>query len=155
MLSTSNPNEIEDETEETSIYEKYDALLHGNLRSKKDKIVSMKFMRKYIHIAKSIKPVLTREASETIAEEYSRLRSQDTEHTDMARTQPVTPRALETLIRLATAHAKARLSKTVEPEDANLAIQLVQFAYFKKVLAKTVKKENKRGRSYGRRGRRR
>lgn len=140
MLSTSNPNEIEDETEETSIYEKYDALLHGNLRSKKDKIVSMKFMRKYIHIAKSIKPVLTREASETIAEEYSRLRSQDTEHTDMARTQPVTPRALETLIRLATAHAKARLSRAVEAEDAESAIEMVSYAYFKKVMEKKKKK---------------
>jgi len=140
MLSTSNPNEIEDETEETSIYEKYDALLHGNLRSKKDKIVSMKFMRKYIHIAKSIKPVLTREASETIAEEYSRLRSQDTEHTDMARTQPVTPRALETLIRLATAHAKARLSRAVESEDAESAIEMVSYAYFKKVMEKKKKK---------------
>jgi len=139
-LSTQNPNEIEDETEETSIYEKYDALLHGNLRSKKDKIVSMKFMRKYIHIAKSIKPVLTREASETIAEEYSRLRSQDTEHSEMARTTPVTPRALETLIRLATAHAKARLSRVVESEDADAAIEMVSYAYFKKVMEKKKKK---------------
>jgi len=52
----------------------------------------------------------------------------------------VTPRALETLIRLSTAHAKARLSKQVEEEDAELAIQLVQFAYFKKVLDKKKKK---------------
>jgi len=139
-LSTINPNEMEEETE-TPIYEKYDALLHGNLRSKKDKIVSMKFMRKYIHIAKSIKPVLTREASEDIAEEYSRLRSQDTEHTDMARTQPVTPRALETLIRLATAHAKARLSRTVEAEDAGAAIEMVSYAYFKKVMERKKKKK--------------
>lgn len=140
MLSTSNPTEVEDEESETPIYEKYDALLHGSLRSKKDKIVSMKFMRKYIHIAKSIKPVLSREASETIAEEYSRLRSQDTEHSDMARTQPVTPRALETLIRLATAHAKARLSRTVEVEDADAAIEMVSYAYFKKVMEKKKKK---------------
>merc|ERR1712227_501444 len=39
--------------------------------------------------------------------------------------------------RLATAHAKARLSKQVEEEDAELAIELVQFAYFKKVLDKS------------------
>lgn len=42
-------------------------------------------MRKYIHIAKSIKPTLTKEACEVIAEEYSRLRSQDFEHAEMAR----------------------------------------------------------------------
>lgn len=37
------------------------------------------------------------------------------------------------MIRLGTAHAKARLSKTVDLEDAQAAIELVQFAYFKKV----------------------
>ena len=63
----------------------------------------------------------------------------------MARTSPVTPRALETLIRLSTAHAKARLSKLVEVEDAELAIQLVQFAYFKKVLEKPGKKRSQDG----------
>ena len=48
-------------------------------------------------------------------------------------TQPVTPRCLETMIRLATAHAKCRLSKTIDIEDAQAAIELVQFALFKKV----------------------
>ena len=42
-------------------------------------------MKKYIHIAKHMKPVLTEEASEAIAEEYSKLRSQDTMDTDIAR----------------------------------------------------------------------
>lgn len=69
---------------------------------------------------------LSEEACELIGEEYSKLRSHDFENSDLARTQPVTARALETLIRLSTAHAKARLSKTVDREDAETAIELVQ-----------------------------
>lgn len=92
-------------------------------------------MRKYIHLAKYLKPKLSEEACEAISIEYSRLRSQDNE-AHVARTQPVTARSLETLIRLSTAHAKARMAKTVTVDDAHAAIELVQFAYFKKVLEK-------------------
>ena len=128
-----------DDEGETPIYEKYDALLHGNSRKKSDKIVSVQFMKKYIHIAKCIKPILTDAACSMLADEYANLRCNDFE-SGIARTQTVTARALETLIRLSTAHAKARLSKQVEEEDAEMAIELVQFAYFKKVLSKKSKK---------------
>lgn len=68
-----------------SIYEKYDPLLHGNTRSKKDQILSTKFMRKFIHIARFIKPKLTQEASDAIADEYAKLRNQDMMESDVAR----------------------------------------------------------------------
>lgn len=50
---------------------------------------------------------------------------------------------METLIRLSTAHAKARLSKNVTADDAHAAIELVEFAYFKRVLEKEKKKRRR------------
>merc|ERR1712126_574400 len=146
VLTTKDLADNNEEEGDTPIYEKYDALLHGNSRKKTDKIVSVQFMKKYIHIAKCIKPVLTEAACEMLADEYANLRSDDFE-TGVARTQTVTARALETLIRLATAHAKARLSKQVEEEDAELAIELVQFAYFKKVLDKSGRRKKSQAES--------
>ncbi|KAG6462321.1 hypothetical protein O3G_MSEX013183 [Manduca sexta] len=143
MLSTENPDVDETEESSESIYEKYDPLLHGNTRSKKEQILSTKFMRKYIHIARLMKPKLTQEASDLIADEYARLRNQDMMDNDVARTQPVTARTLETLIRLSTAHAKCRLSANITHDDALAAIQLVQFAYFKKVLIKEKRRKRR------------
>lgn len=139
VLATEDPDAIAEEHEELQIYEKHNNLLHGS-KKKKDKIVSKEFMRKYIHIAKAVTPVLTEEAANHIAEEYSRLRGQEQMGADIARTSPVTARTLETLIRLSTAHAKARMSKAVELEDSEVAVELVQFAYFKKVLEKEKKR---------------
>ncbi|XP_025420722.1 zygotic DNA replication licensing factor mcm3-like isoform X4 [Sipha flava] len=141
ILSTRNLEIDENDPSKTRMFEKYEPLLHG-ARNKSEQTLSSQFMRKYIHIAKCVKPVLTEQASEVIAEEYSRLRSQEAVESDAARTQPVTVRTLETLIRLSTAHAKARLSKNVEQQDANAAIELVQFAYFKKVLEKPKRKRH-------------
>lgn len=145
IFSTKNPDE--DEVKEVPMYEKYDALLHGSSRKRTDKILSVDFMRKYIHFVKILKPALTDEASEIIAEEYSRLRSEEILDNDVARTQPVTPRTLETLIRLSTAHAKARMSRLVVAEDARAAIELIQYAYFKKVLEKEKKRRRREDRS--------
>lgn len=143
ILATSDPNVDKEDEGDTPIYDKYDKKLHGENKGKGSRIVSMQFMRKYIHVAKALKPQLTREAAEHIADEYTKLRSQDNLQgsDNIARTQPVTARSLETMIRLATAHAKARLSKTVDLEDAQAALELVQFAYFKKVLKKEKKRQ--------------
>ncbi|CAF3979333.1 unnamed protein product [Rotaria sp. Silwood2] len=143
-LTTEQANDAEKDVEDDiQVYDKYDAVLHGPYYSKKTKFINLRFMKKYIHFAKALKPQLTKEAADIIVEEYTRLRNQDLSQTDnQARTQPITARALESMIRLATAHAKCRMSKTVDPEDSEVAIDLVQFAIFKKVLEKNKRKKD-------------
>lgn len=84
MLSTHNPDTVEDD-KDTQMYEKYDALLHGGSRRRNEKILSVDFMRKYIHFVKILKPSLTEEACEIISDEYSKLRSEDMMDNDTAR----------------------------------------------------------------------
>ncbi|XP_054833867.1 DNA replication licensing factor MCM3 isoform X1 [Eublepharis macularius] len=139
-LATEDPGLAEEEEQELQVYEKHDDILHGPKR-RKEKVVSMEFMRKYITFAKMLKPVLTEEAASFIAKSYSELRGQQEATSDVARTCPITARTLETLIRLSTAHAKARMCKTIDEIDARAALDLVQFAYFKKVLEKEKKRK--------------
>lgn len=85
------------------------------------------FLRKFLNFAKlRIAPKLTDSAREEIACRYTEMRSRQDE-----RTLPITARSLETVIRLATAHAKARLSDTVEPvPDVANAMELLGFALY-------------------------
>ena len=55
----------------------------------------------------------------------------------------MTARTLETLIRLATAHAKARLSAKVETQDAEQAEKILRFALFKEVIRRKARKRRK------------
>uniref|UniRef100_A0A7E4UWU3 DNA replication licensing factor MCM3 n=1 Tax=Panagrellus redivivus TaxID=6233 RepID=A0A7E4UWU3_PANRE len=111
------------------------------------KILSAAFMRKYIYMAKAIKPQLTEAASAYIATKYAELRSfEATKTADRERTMPVTARQLETMIRLSTAMAKARLAKTVELSDAERAYQLLHYACFKeKPKARQEAEEQRKG----------
>lgn len=90
-------------------------------------VLQQDFLRKYIHFAKTrMKPVLTDEAREYIALKYAEMRSRQD-----ARTLPITARSLETVIRLATAHAKARLSNIVEEKpDCVNAMDILSFALY-------------------------
>lgn len=74
-------------------------------------VLSNGFLRKYIHYARTnIKPELSEDACDLIADAYAEFRNQEV---DQYRNLPVTARSLETLIRLSTAYAKARLSNKV------------------------------------------
>ena len=133
----------------TDVYEKYNAILHSGMRASKSNAqngqgrrgrkakeitpVSMAFIKKYIQYSKQrCKPILTKEASDKIVTTYADLRN-DELNAGKRRTSPMTARTLETLIRLATAHAKARLSGRVEVDDAEAAEVILRFALFKDV----------------------
>eukprot|EP00529_Nitzschia_sp_RCC80_P009905 CAMPEP_0113508534 /NCGR_PEP_ID=MMETSP0014_2-20120614/37069_1 /TAXON_ID=2857 /ORGANISM="Nitzschia sp." /LENGTH=789 /DNA_ID=CAMNT_0000404255 /DNA_START=22 /DNA_END=2391 /DNA_ORIENTATION=+ /assembly_acc=CAM_ASM_000159 len=92
-----------------------------------DDILQHDFLRKFLYFAKSrINPELTEGAREFIADRYAEMRCRQDE-----RTLPVTARTLETVIRLATAHAKARLSRTVEASpDCEVAMEILGFALY-------------------------
>ncbi|PFH58168.1 hypothetical protein XA68_14072 [Ophiocordyceps unilateralis] len=136
----------------TQCYEKYNNVLHagangqssGRGAGKKAEILSIPFMKKYIQYAKMrIKPVLTASASDRIAEIYVGLRNDEMEG-NQRRTSPLTVRTLETMIRLATAHAKARLSNRVEEQDAMVAESILRFALFKEVVKDKSRKKRRR-----------
>ena len=75
--------EGEEEEEEMTIFDKHDVILHGE--SKTEKFVSSRFMKKFIHVARALKPVLTREACDIISSEYAKLRAQETAGRDNAK----------------------------------------------------------------------
>ena len=136
----------------TEVYEKYDAMLHAGVKgtgrgaNKKPEVLSIPFMKKYIQYAKTrIKPVLTKEAADRIAEIYVGLRNDDME-SNQRKTSPMTVRTLETLIRLATAHAKSRLSNRVEERDAEAAESILRFALFKEVVEDESRKKRRKTR---------
>ncbi|KAK2741265.1 MCM DNA helicase complex subunit [Onygenales sp. PD_40] len=142
--------ENQDSNRPTDVYEKFNVMLHagvtvttGRGSSRKIEVVSIPFIKKYIQYAKSrIKPVLTKGAADHIVATYSALRN-DELLGNQRKTSPMTARTLETLIRLSTAHAKARLSSRVEEKDAKTAESILRFALFKEVVEDERRKRRK------------
>ncbi|KAI0639086.1 ATP dependent DNA helicase [Trametes polyzona] len=157
QLSVDGPNVAGEDADEgePSPFEKYDPLLHVGIggpsssstrrgKQKKHEVLSIAFVKKYIQYAKSKpSPVLTKGAADHIVNVYATLRNEDLDGTRKKRTSPLTARTLETLIRLATAHAKARLSPKVQRQDAKVAEEILRFALFKEVLRRTRRKKRK------------
>ncbi|KAF2666844.1 DNA replication licensing factor mcm3 [Microthyrium microscopicum] len=134
----------------TEVYEKFNAMLHagvtvtvGRGSAKRTEVISIPFIKKYIQYSKQrIKPVLTKGAADHIVNVYSALRNDELEG-NQRRTSPLTARTLETLIRLSTAHAKARLSNRVDQKDAEQAEKILRYALFKEVISEERRKRRK------------
>lgn len=143
-------DEEQDANQPTPVYEKFNIMLHagvtvttGRGKARKIDVLSIPFIKKYIQYAKlQRKPVLTKGAADHIVTTYSALRNDELEG-NQRRTSPMTARTLETLIRLATAHAKARLSHRVEVRDAEAAESILRFALFKEVVEDKRRKRRK------------
>ncbi|KAH7104733.1 MCM-domain-containing protein [Auriculariales sp. MPI-PUGE-AT-0066] len=135
----------------TAVWEKFDPLLHGGVvhssgratRSKQKKeVLSIAFVKKYIQYAKARPPPkLSVGAADHIVNAYATFRNEGEE--GKKRTSPLTARTLETLIRLSTAHAKARLSDAVTEGDAIAAEEILRFALFKEVAKRQRRKRRK------------
>lgn len=63
--------------------------------------------------------------------------------TAVSQTSPLTARTLETLIRLSTAHAKARLSPKIQDRDVAAAEEILRFALYKEVMKREKRKKRK------------
>ena len=127
-----------EENKKTTMYEKY------NPRAKSDNnnILTKEFLRKYIYYAKSkINPSLTREATDYISKSWTNIREKSVSEEWKGKTIPVTVRTLESLIRLATAYAKARLSQKVEKQDALNAVELLTNSFFAENEGKLLEQE--------------
>uniref|UniRef100_A0A6A7G7J6 DNA replication licensing factor MCM3 n=1 Tax=Hirondellea gigas TaxID=1518452 RepID=A0A6A7G7J6_9CRUS len=117
-----------DSKDDTLVFEKYDRLLHGWVvtdgKRSRPEYLTIEFCKKFfLYAKKKVHPVLGDNVVEFISKSYASLRNDE-----QVQTLPVTARCLETLIRLSTAHAKLRLSKTVEQVDCDVALEILQFS---------------------------
>ena len=87
--------------------------------------IDTRLLRLYISYARRLRPIMSHQAQTRIKEYYTRLRSVYHNLDDQDKTMPITPRQLESIIRLAEANAKMYLSDTVDVKHAESAIELM------------------------------
>ena len=87
--------------------------------------INSRMLKLYISYAKKIRPVMTAEAQHKIKDFYTRLRNRYHNTDEQDKTMPITPRQLESIIRIAEAYAKMYLSSTVEFKHAEMATDMM------------------------------
>lgn len=87
-------------------------------------ILPQSFLTKYIFYARTMRPQLTKECQDIISKFYTNVRQMVT-----TGCTPITNRQIGTLFRLAEAHARLHLRKSVTKDDGNFAIRLFSALY--------------------------
>nr|AQS31238.1 hypothetical protein [uncultured archaeon] len=105
-----------------------DHILEEHQKEAKEMIIEKELFRKYIAYARRrVQPKLTNEAVEKMKEFYVNLRNRPMIEGQEMRTIPISARQLNSLIRMAEAAAKLRMSEKVEGKDAEVAINLLKY----------------------------
>lgn len=120
------------------VYIKYNPILHGGLAADEvapggggitrapPRLLSLDFVRKYLHFVKSaVQPTLTSRARAAVVDAYNGFRQRVA-----GRATLITARSLETIIRLASAHAKLRLQPSVMVTDVDVATRIMTYALY-------------------------
>ena len=112
------PNKLQDESIATHV-------LDAHQRKEQKSPIERELFKKYIAYARQrLEPRLTEDAVNEIKSFYVTLRNMQTnEGSSIA----ISARQLQGLVRLSEAHAKSRLSHTVDKEDALVAIKLTNY----------------------------
>jgi len=115
-----------------------EVIMGEHTEQKRENIIPIKLLRKYLFLAKQYNPIMTPDAADLIKSFYIKLRKQTKEAGDGSLIIPITPRQLESLIRLSEAHARIKLKNKVEVSDAKQAIKLMknylmEFGYDEKI----------------------
>jgi len=116
--------DVLDEEKDSKLAEHILSNHRGEFKEDEEGLIDKELLKKYISYARrKIRPILIKEASDKIKEFYVNLRMKSKDSGAVA----ITPRYIEGLVRLAEAHAKMRLSNIVSLEDAEAAINLLDY----------------------------
>ncbi|GIL50949.1 hypothetical protein Vafri_7014 [Volvox africanus] len=153
---------LDQDPDDPKIWLKIDTRLHGAAAESDQQVLTTEFLRKYLIFAKrkyaraaaqaaakggdAVAPSLAMEESavKRIVDYYVSLRALPPSQ----RNFPVTPRCLETIIRLATAHCKVRLGDVIGRMDVAVACALMDHVMRREIVGEDDHKANDgRGRS--------
>ncbi|KAM0679776.1 MCM DNA helicase complex subunit [Glugoides intestinalis] len=129
----------EHDSEKDDMISKHVLKMHIS-EEKNESEISQQLFKDFVMYAKTLRPVLSQEAADLLSREYVKIREKKDSKNLMIN---ITPRMLETLIRLSTAYAKLRLSEVVELSDAEAAIELLNANLIRKTIRATHKKRVK------------